>query len=82
MPWRRELPVDGHSERRDEAMPLKRGRSKKTVGANIGTLVHEYDRDGTIGSSHPASRKKAIRQAVAISLAKAGRTRRRRPAGK
>jgi len=42
------------------------------VSSNIKTLVHEYDRDGMIGASHPASRKKAIKQAVAISMRKAG----------
>jgi hypothetical protein len=56
-------------------MPLKRGSSAKTVSANIKMLVHEYERDGTVGSSHPASKTKAIRQAVAISLRKAGRSR-------
>ena len=56
-------------------MPLQKGRSDKTVGKNIEKLVHEYERDGSIGSSHPASKKKAIKQAVAISLKKAGRSR-------
>lgn len=63
-------------------MPLKRGSSRKTVGANIRTLMHEYERDGTLGSSHPASAKKAIRQAVAIALENAGKSRRGRRAGK
>ncbi len=63
-------------------MPLQKGRSRKTVSSNIKTLVHEYERDGTIGSSHPRSRKKAIQQAVAISLTKAGKSRARKPATK
>jgi hypothetical protein len=53
-------------------MPLRKGRSRKTVSSNIKTLVHEYDEDGMIGTSHPTSRKKAIKQAVAISMRKAG----------
>lgn len=53
-------------------MPLRKGRSQKTVSSNIKTLVHEFDQDGKIGASHPASRKKAIKQAVAISMRKAG----------
>ena len=58
-------------------MPLRKGRSQKTVSSNIKTLVHEYDHDGTIGASHPASRKKAIKQAVAISMRKAGISRKK-----
>ena len=56
-------------------MPLKKGKSDETVSSNIKTLVHEYEQDGTVGSSHPSSKKKAIKQAVAISLRKAGRSR-------
>jgi hypothetical protein len=58
-------------------MPLRKGRSQKIVSSNIKTLVHEYDHDGTIGASHPASRKKAIKQAVAISMRKAGISRKK-----
>ncbi len=49
-------------------MPLSKGRSRKTVGRNVKKLVHEYENKGTIGASHPTSKKKAIKQAVAISL--------------
>ena len=56
-------------------MPLQKGRSEKTVSGNIKKLIHEYDAAGTIGASHPASRTKAIKQAVAISLETAGRSR-------
>jgi hypothetical protein len=53
------------------AMPLKKGASRKTVSSNIKTLVHDFERTGTIGTSAPASRKKAVKQAVAIALDKA-----------
>ncbi len=56
-------------------MPLKSGKSQDTVKRNIKTLVHEWEHEGTIGSSHPPSKKKAIKQAVAISLKKAGKSR-------
>jgi hypothetical protein len=59
----------------DFIMPLQKGHSQKTVSSNVKKLVHEYDKDGTIGTSHPASKKKAIKQAVAIALQKAGRSR-------
>lgn len=52
-------------------MPLKKGSSRKTVSSNIKTLVHDYERSGAIGTSKPASRKKAVKQAVAIALDKA-----------
>ncbi|MEO8751092.1 MAG: hypothetical protein ABI624_00275 [Casimicrobiaceae bacterium] len=56
-------------------MPLQKGSSRKTVSSNVEKLVHEYEKDGTIGTSHPASKKKAVKQAVAISLSKAGKSR-------
>lgn len=61
-------------------MPLKRGSSQKTISANVKKLVHEYDDDGTIGTSQPKSRKKAVKQAVAIALSEAGKSRRRKTA--
>jgi len=63
-------------------MPLKKGSSQKTVSENIGKLVHEFDREGHIGTSKPASRRKAQKQAVAIALNKAGRSRRKPAARK
>ncbi|MDB5802395.1 MAG: hypothetical protein JWL63_3334 [Rhodocyclales bacterium] len=53
-------------------MPLKSGKSRETISKNVKTLVHEYEHDGAIGASHPASKKKAVKQAVAISMKKAG----------
>lgn len=51
-------------------MPLREGKSRKVVSENIRTEMHSYDRKGSIGTSHPASRKKAQKQAVAIALSK------------
>ena len=63
-------------------MPLKKGRSRTTVGSNIKKLVHEYEDTGHIGTSHPASKRKAVKQAVAIALTKAGISRKQRDASK
>jgi hypothetical protein len=60
-------------------MPLRKGSSKSAVSGNIKTLVHEWQKDGSIGTSHPPTKKKAIKQAVAIALAKAGTSRNARP---
>jgi hypothetical protein len=60
-------------------MPLQKGSSQAVVSSNIKTLVHEWEKDGSIGSSHPATKQKAVNQAVAISLKKAGKNRNTQP---
>ena len=56
-------------------MPLKKGKSEAAVSNNIKTMVHEWEKDGAIGNSHPATKQKAVKQAVAISMKKAGKSR-------
>lgn len=56
-------------------MPLKSGKSQDAVKTNIKTLVHEWEGDGTIGNSRPKTKKAAVKQAVAISLKRAGKSR-------
>ena len=53
-------------------MPLRSGSSRKAVSSNIKELVDTYKSKGKIGSSKPASKSAAVKQAVAISLKKAG----------
>jgi hypothetical protein len=60
-------------------MPLKKGSGRSAVSSNIKILVAEWEKDGSIGTSHPPTKKKAIRQAVAIALAKAGKSRHTKP---
>ena len=62
-------------------MPLKKGTSQAVVSSNIKTLVDDWKKKGSIGSSHPATKGKAIKQAVAISLGKAGKSRKTPPRG-
>ncbi|MEO8409060.1 MAG: hypothetical protein ABI478_00695 [Propionivibrio sp.] len=38
-------------------------------------MVDDWKMDGSIGTSHPATKEKAIKQAVAIALDKAGKSR-------
>lgn len=59
-------------------MPLKKGRSKKTISKNIGTLIRDYKKSGKIGTSRPKSAKAAQKQAIAIAFAKAGKSRKKR----
>ena len=66
-------------------MPLKKGSSQTVVSSNVKTLVDEWKHDEAIGTSHPATKQKAIKQAVAIALDKAGRNRgplQRKPKGR
>jgi len=56
-------------------MPLKKGSTQSVVSSNIKTLVDDWKKDGSIGTSHPQTKKKAIKQAVAIALDKAGKSR-------
>lgn len=56
-------------------MPLRKGSTQSVVSSNIKTLVDEWKKDGWIGTSHPPNKKKAIKQAVAIAINKAGKSR-------
>ena len=61
-------------------MPLKKGSSRATISKNIKELVDDWQQDGSIGSSHPRSKKQAVKQAVAIALNKAGKSKYRKSA--
>jgi hypothetical protein len=63
-------------------MPLKQGSSHETISHNIAEMVEEYKGEGHIGTSHPASKKAAVKQAAAIAYTKAGRSRKQAPAKK
>lgn len=56
-------------------MPLKKGSSEAVVRSNIGTPVDDWKKNGSIGTSHPPTKEKAVKQAVAIALTKAGKSR-------
>lgn len=59
-------------------MPLRKGKSKKTISRNISELVKNYRKNRKIGNSRPKSIKAAIKQAVAISLNKAGKSKKKK----
>jgi hypothetical protein len=56
-------------------VPLKKGANQSVISSNIKTLVDDWKKEGSIGTSHPPTKKRAIRQAVAIALTKAGKSR-------
>ena len=55
-------------------MPLKKGKTDKIIGDNISELKGSYKKKGKIGTSKPSSKKKAQKQAVAIALNQAGKS--------
>jgi len=59
-------------------MPLKSGKSKKTISKNIGEMVGKYKETGKIGTSKPKSMKAAMAQASAIAYGKAGKSRKKK----
>jgi hypothetical protein len=61
-------------QNRENIMPLKKGSSNSTVSSNIKTLVDDWKKDGSIGTSHPPTKNSAIKQAVAIALSSADRS--------
>lgn len=63
-------------------MPLKPGKSDKVVSENISEMVGSYGKTGKIGTSKPESKAKAIKQATAIALAKAGKARKMKNGGR
>jgi hypothetical protein len=57
-------------------MPLMKGSSKKTIGANIAEMVRKFKNIGKIGTSRPENKGMAVKQAVAIAFRKAGKSKR------
>jgi hypothetical protein len=55
-------------------MPLKKGSSQSIVSSNIKALVNDWKKDGSIGTSHPPIKKKAIKLGVAFALTIAGKS--------
>ena len=62
-------------------MPLKKGSSSKTISKNIGELVGTYGKKGKIGASKPKSKSAAQKQAVAIALNTAGKSKKMKSGG-
>lgn len=59
-------------------MPLKKGKSKKTVASNIKKGMKEYKETGKTFKGHkPKSKKAAQKQVVAAALASAGKTKKK-----
>lgn len=50
-------------------MPLKPG--KQNMGSNVHELMQSFMQNGSIGTSHPADKQAAMKQAVAIAYKQA-----------
>lgn len=51
-------------------MPLKSGKSNKTVSSNIKEMVSSYKSSGKIGNTHPKNSAQAQKIAVAAAMTK------------
>lgn len=58
-------------------MPLKKGKSQKTISGNIGEMVRKFKDTGKIGTSRPSSKRAAVKQAAAIAYSTARRSKRK-----
>lgn len=59
-----------YDERINNQMPLHEGSSQKTISSNIKEIMDAYKKKKKIGTSHPKSKKEAIKQAAAIAYRK------------
>ena len=58
-------------------MPLMKGSSQKTISKNIGEMVRKFKDTGKIGTSRPAGKRAAMKQAAAIAYSTARRSKRK-----
>jgi len=56
-------------------VPIRHGSSRATIDANIRELMHSWEAKGHIGTGPPKGRAAADKQAVAIALSEARRSR-------
>lgn len=54
-------------------MPLKPGKSQKTISSNIKEMMDSYAKTGKIGNIKPRNRRHAMQIAEAAAMRKAGR---------
>ncbi len=59
-------------------MPLKPGKSKKTISANIGEMVSSFKETGKIGNTRPKNMAHARKIAAAAAYDKAGKNKKKK----
>lgn len=52
-------------------MPLKFGKSKKTISQNIAEMMRSWKKTGTIGNTSPINEKEALKIATAAAYTNA-----------
>lgn len=58
-------------------MPLKSGKSSKTISKNIQEMMHSFKQTGKIGNTKPKSTAKALKIASAAAYTKARSTKKK-----
>jgi len=55
-------------------MPLRKGKSKKTISKNISEMFKAWQKKGHIGNSKKKNKKSALKQIIAIALKLQGKS--------
>lgn len=55
-------------------MPLKKGKSQKTISTNIAEIMRSWEKTGRIGNTKPKNKAEALKIAQAASYTSARRS--------
>ena len=63
--------------RQKKRMAISKRKKNDFISDKISVIMREYDETGMVGRSYPRNRRKAQKQAVAIALSNAGKTKKK-----